>query len=607
MIVTVGSLAEICQKLSQTGEYGVDTETTGLLQSDSIFSIIISTEDEVYYFNLQEYPDLNPEYLLPREQTFVELRRVFENYDSVFYIHNAKFDWRMLAKEGITINGTLWCTYAVERVIRNNYFGKEAYQLSGLAKRRGLEKDDAVDNYITEHKLWTPVKMPGKKKIIKLKHFDRVPFEIISKYGEKDGYLHRYIGLDQRRQLEEFEKEKPEYHPSFFPVVENEIQLTKTCFNMERTGIKIDRKFVSTALEYELEQIKKYEKEFTEFTGEKFVDSNRPLQIVFDKLGESYPLTEKGNPSFADDVLEEMDSPVAALVNRIRHHDKRASTYYSSFLFYATNQDILHADMRQASTESGRFSYRDPNLQNVPKEADEEDLATPYHVRESFIPREGLVFHSIDYRQMELVLMHDYAGELGMIKRINAGEDCHAATAEEVGITRKQAKVLNFMIPYGSGDGKIAATLGIPVKDARELRLTFFGKLPKLERLFRGISDTGKSRGYIYNWLGRRLYLSSPDFAYVLPNHLIQSSGADICKKAMNIIDDSEFTSRMLLQLHDELLIESRPEDAHEIHAIQKIMEGVYVPKNGAILRTSVGHSLHGWGSRQLTEGIYGK
>ena len=608
MIVTCDNVDEIIAKFLAGGDYGADTETTGLLESDSLFSLILSDADGAFYFNFHSYHGLDPVFMLPRGDTFKKLQPVFANPYSTWFIHNAKFDMRMLAKEGIEIGGQIHCTYAVERIIRNNYLGKDPYSLAECARRRGYEKSSAVEDYISKHGLTTSIKMPGKKKIIKNKHFDRVPFEVIVPYGIKDGELHRTLGLDQRAELRALEDSRDIRQPSYFPLWENEQHLTKTLFKMERKGLRLDKPFTARALEYEIDQINKYQKEFEAFTGEAFVDSNKPLQKVFDKLGESYPTTPKGNPSFAADVLEEMTTPVAAMVNRIRHHEKRASTYYSSFLYFE-KEGIIHADARQAGTETGRMSYRDPNLQNIPKEDEPEDLGTPYHVRESFIPREGKLFYSVDYKQLEYCLMMDYAGEKKIIERLNAGEDFHTAIAEEVKITRKQAKTMNFLLGYGGGAEKLAGLLGCSVREAKDLKMTYFGRLPRLQKLFREVADSGRARGYIFNWYGRRCHLHDPNMSYILPNHLIQGSGSDIIKIAMNKIDAQLSSTRvdfsMLLQVHDELLFECAPSFSGIIEEIRFIMENTYVSRNGVKLFTSVSHSLKNWGNRNMLAGVY--
>lgn len=609
MIVTTDTFHSVIEEFSKVGDYGLDTETTGLLQDDILFSLILSNERNSYYFNFGEYPDISRAYILPRKECMDLLnKKVFSIIESCFYISNAKFDMRMLAKEGVDIISSIHCTYATERVIRNDHIG-EAYGLDAQAKRRGMEKSNAVEECIQKNKLYTKVSLPGKKKVIQRKHFDKVPFDIISSYGEKDGYLHRTIGLMQKAELKALDDSRLEDFPSIMPVYGNESRLVKTCFRMEQRGIKINKPFVAKALEYEMGMVNQYQREFQDLTGDVFVDSNKPLQKVFDKLGSKYPLTEKGNPSFAAEVLEDMDSPVANIVNKIRYHDKRGGTYYSSFLFFADREDVIHADARQAGTTHGRMSYRDPNLQNIPKEDEEEDLLIPYHVRESFIPRPGMLFYSKDYEQMELRMIMDYAGEVGVIKRMMDGEDGHDATAKEVGITRKKAKTLNFALAYGVGIDKLAKMLGMTVKEARELKNAYFGRLWKLERFFRECARAAEVRGYCFNWFGRRCYLNNRNFSYRIPNHIISGGCADVVKIAMNRIDDlltaKKIPVNMLLQVHDELIFELDPKYEEIIEPISEIMENVYRAKNGIKLTTSTAHSFKSWGKRDLIEGRY--
>jgi DNA polymerase-1 len=604
VIVTKSTLAGVINKLLVPGERGLDTETTGLFEDDRLFSLIIGDADENYYFNFQSYVGVDESFVLDRTSTLSSLRGIFEDERNTWFIHNAKFDMRMLAKENLSIRGNVHCTYAVERILKNNHIG-DAYTLAKCAERRGWQKDEAVAEYVKKNKLITLVSMPGKKKKFELQHYDRVPFELIAPYGEKDGYLHRSLGLAQLSEFDALNAD-PRY-PSMRELLANEIRLTKTCFRMERRGIKIDKPFVAKALEYEIDQVNRAEKEYLAFTGEAFVDSNPGLARVFDRLGEKYPLTAKGNPSFAGDVLEEMTTPVAALINKIRHHDKRGGTYYSSFLHFADKNDTIHPDARQAGTETGRFSYRDPNLQNVPKEDDPDDQATPYHVRESFIPHPDEFFYAVDYQQMEYRMMLDYAGETRLIAEVLAGADIHQAIADQVGITRKQAKTLNFAILYGAGINKIAGMLGVSKKEAYELKATYFGGLPRVQQFVRNVIRAGESRGFIFNWYGRRCNIARSDWAYILPNHLIQGGCADVVKVAMNRIDarliEKKSPSSLQLQVHDELLIGCRYGDERIIEQIVDIMESVYKPQNGMKLTTSVEHFTTRWGHRNKIKG----
>ena len=161
MIVTEDAAHEIITSLvhSSRVHYGVDCETTGLLEHDSLFSLIISG-DEDYYFSFNDAQ----EHALPRAAIFHLLKDFFAREDLTFFMANAKFDLRMLAKEGIEVAGTVHDCAAVERVMHNNLI--KGYSLAEMAKRRGWQKDDAVAEYISKHKCYTNIEVPGKKKII---------------------------------------------------------------------------------------------------------------------------------------------------------------------------------------------------------------------------------------------------------------------------------------------------------------------------------------------------------------------------------------------------------------------------------------------------------
>jgi DNA polymerase I-like protein with 3'-5' exonuclease and polymerase domains len=598
MLVTVQDFDTVVKKLTSSGKRGLDTETTGVRQSDRLFSIIIADADEGYYFNFNDYDSsVDASCVLPRSYIF-RLQQIFSNPDSVWYIHNAKFDLRMLANEGIEILGRVHCSFAAERIIQNNHMN---YSLDACAARRGWKKDDKVKEFADKNKLYTKVSVPGKRLQIKEYHYEKVDPDLMLSYGLWDGELHRRIGLDQELQVEKLSNIQG--FPSIRPVFENEMRLVKTLFKMEQRGVRVDKPYIANALEWELNKVREAQREFTQHTGEQYESSPKLFKKVFDAVGEPYPKTDKGNPSFAADVLEGMSSPVASIINRIRHHEKKAGTYYSSFLYHAGTGDVIHANARQAGTETGRLSYSDPNLQNVPKEGEPEDFEKPYLVRGSFVPREGHFFYSIDYEQQEFRMMLDYAGEKDLIAAIMNGADVHQATADMLGISRKFAKTINFGLLYGMGPMKLAAALGISLAEAKGLMTLYFGKLPKVKRFIDQVIRAGEGRGFIFNWYGRRSNIAMRKWAYILPNHLIQGGCADVIKVAMNRIDDAGFKSPMLLQVHDELLIECPFGAEREVEKIRQIMEKAYTPQNGMYLTTSVEHSFKSWSARDKIKG----
>ena len=322
-------------------------------------------------------------------------------------------------------------------------------------------------------------------------------------------------------------------------VYENEKKLVKTCYAMESRGIQVDIPYTVRALKYEQKKIIEAKEDFKKDTGRAYKDSSKLFAEIFTERGESFPKTAKGNPSFTADILDELDTPTARLIRRVRNHEKRAGTYYSSFIHYADSSGVIHANIRHGGTKTGRMSYSNPNLQNVPKEDEDADRAKEFIVRQCFVPRKGFSFVSLDYSQVEYMLMLDYAGEKKLIAEVLAGADLHQATADMVGITRKQAKTLNFAILYGAGIATLAQGLGISVPDATRLRIKYFSRLPKVKHFIKRVMSVGEARGHIFNWMGRRCHITNPSFAYTLPNHLIQGGAADVIKMAMPQIDES--------------------------------------------------------------------
>jgi DNA polymerase-1 len=190
----------------------------------------------------------------------------------------------------------------------------------------------------------------------------------------------------------------------------------------------------------------------------------------------------------------------------------------------------------------------------------------------------------MDYKQQEYRLMLAYAKHWRLIEQVMAGMDVHQATAEMVGISRKHAKTLNFAVLYGAGADKIAAMLGVPVEQAAMLKKQYFAKLLEVKILINEIQNKGKGRGHVYNWLGRKLGITHPDFAYTLPNHLIQSGGADICKVAMAKCHAQlqGYDAHMVLQVHDALYFEMCKEDMDTlIPVLRKAMIDSFPGMNG--------------------------
>ena len=197
MIVTEKQLNQVLEDIEQEPFVGLDTETFGVKYSDHLFSIIISTALDDYYFNFLDLPDHLGNYssvILPRD-IIPEIK-----FTGTLCIHNALFDLEKLKKEGNEPRCEVHCTQTTQRVLTNNWI---KYNLDTVARHYGFKKLDTVEEYIKKHKLYSQVQVPGKKKKEKDKHFNLVPFDILIEYGIADARAHRDIALIQLEILNE--------------------------------------------------------------------------------------------------------------------------------------------------------------------------------------------------------------------------------------------------------------------------------------------------------------------------------------------------------------------------------------------------------------------
>jgi DNA polymerase I len=591
------SRTQVDEALSEIkGEFlSLDTETTGLMlwKEDRLFSVILGTEEKSYYFNFWGEPahdgSIPPEeFILPQKETLTKIEAVLHN--RCIFMHNAKFDLCALAKEGINVSSTIHDTEVGARLERNEHL---SYSLDDCAKRIGLEKSSEVESYIEKHKLWEWKAVPGKKTRIKNKFFHKVPFDIISAYGEKDAEVTYKLGIHQISSIKSFDDENSKDRSPLSAALTMERAVTPVAFQMEKAGIKVDLPYCDEAIAFEDARSLATVKEFKKLTGFEFKDSGKHLSQVFSALGFEVPQTEKGNPSFTDEILEGFKNPVADLLREYRDSQKRANTYFRSFKFYADNIGILHTNLRQAGTETGRFSCTNPNLQNLSRNSDK-DLKYP--IRRAFIPREDFIYVMIDYNQMEFRMMLDYARQMDLIEAIMNGHDPHQASADLTGLSRYEAKTFNFMLLYGGGAQKIADMLGISLSEAKQLKYRYFANLPRVKAFLKQAARKAEMQGFVRDWNGRVFYFKDPNFSYKAPNAIIQGGCSSVVKLAMPRLGKylKDKKSQMLMQIHDELLLEVHKKEFGIIDDLKEIMETVY-PHKHIPLTCSVSHSLKSW------------
>lgn len=564
MVVTSQNVADVIASLNRQTVIALDCESTGLEETDRAFAVIIATSTAEYYFDfraLQFVPILTP---------------ILSNEDLIVVFQNAKFDLRMLQSIGLPIDFKCVDITSMARLIRNDYLDG-GYSLAAQAKRElGKNKTDKeLKEYIKKYDL-VETRSDYFGEQYKCPRYDKVPMDVMQDYACNDArltydlYQHYLPRLDERS----------------FKVFRSECDLIKVCYQMERVGLKLNIKHIKKAYAHEVSLLNKAKSDYFKRTLCEFVNSAKSIQK---HLEYELPLTEEGNPSLTDEVLSQIilegthrDKETAAIVRSIRLYSKRITTYYESYLNLMDRKGIIHPTMWIAGTRTGRFSYSNPNCQNIPKEE-----GTDYSIRECFTPREGKVYVSIDYQAQEYRVLLDYAGEHEVIKEVMAGKDLHQATADAMGVSRKEAKTLGFMILYGGGDRALADALNVPLQKARMLKTKFFSALPKVGQFVDGVISTGRGRGYVINWVGRRLF-ADREFCYALPNHLIQGGCADVIKLAMVRIAKELPEVTMLLQVHDQLVFELEENELYKIKRIKEIMESVYHAKNGMKLTVDV-------------------
>lgn len=576
------------QTLSENGSRAVDCETTGLRvhHGDRLFSIIVDDGSWGWYFNFQDYGDALPEeYVLDRSMLLL-MKPIFANEESEWAAAWARYDLHMLANEGLLVAGTVHCTRAQGLVEYNEH---QSYSLSAEAERIGLAKDDAVMDYIKEHKLSEKVAIPGKAQRATVMFFDRVPPNVMIPYGLTDGRVCWHVAQSQKKTINEIAAKTAlvsERLPRVDQVYWNEIHLTKTVFNMERRGILIDIPFTKRALEHENEKHLRLENEFLSLSGEPYSASPKLYQRIFEDQKEKWQYTEKGNPSFDKDTLKKFDGPMGQIVNGIRGSKSRID-FFNGFLYHVDKNGFIHPILNQDGAGHGRFSSSDPNCQNLKKNDDEDKPMTAeereFQVRRSFIVPEGWYAFALDYKQAEYRLVLDQAGELPLIRKImDTGLDVHQVVADEAQIKRGIAKNINFGLLYGQGEALTAQVLQVTRSRARELRNLVLDAMPNVAAYNQGIMQVAKVRGYIFNWYGRRCYFPPSQYPYRALNYAIAGGTADIVKLGMNRLERflANKKSCMIWNVHDENWFVMHPSELHLIPEIKRIMETAYLHKH---------------------------
>lgn len=374
---------------------------------------------------------------------------------------------------------------------------------------------------------------------------------------------------------------------SFHLFEDIEMPLLFTLYDMEKQGILVKREALH---EYALklgERIAGVEQEIYERAGETF-NINSPKQlgtILFEKMRMPYGKKTKTGYSTSAEVLEKLrfEDPIVELILEYRQLAKLKSTYADGLDSYIEEKDgRIHTTFNQNITATGRLSSTEPNLQNIPIR-----MELGRQIRKVFVPEDGYVFLDADYSQIELRVLAHMSGDERLIEAYRENADIHRTTAalvfhtpyEEVTeLQRRNAKAVNFGIVYGISGFGLSRDLNISKKQAEEYIEDYFATYPGVKEFMDSLVAEGKSKGYVTSLFGRRRpipELSAKNFMQrqfgerIAMNSPIQGTAADIIKIAMirvaKRLKENQMQSRLILQIHDELLIETHKDEIEEV------------------------------------------
>ena len=417
--------------------------------------------------------------------------------------------------------------------------------------------------------------------------------EILKQGGEQKENLLRYLASVSAGNLGAYKALKEKLQSTGENRIFDEIEMpvSLTLFEMEQEGIRIlpdELKKYSLSLDGRIEEL---QKSIHEHAGEEFnINSPKQLgEILFEKLGIPGGKKTKTGYSTAADVLEKLapDYPFVAEILEYRALTKLKSTYADALGDQMAHDGRIHTTFQQTVTATGRLSSTDPNLQNIPIRTELGRL-----LRKVFVPKDGYLFMDADYSQIELRILAHMSEDPQLIEAYNSGEDIHAITASKVfhvpfeevtPLLRRRAKAVNFGIVYGISSFGLSQDLNLSRKEAQGYIEEYFATYPGIKRFLDEAVASAKEKGYSETMYQRRRpipELKSSNFMQrsfgerVAMNAPIQGTAADIMKIAMIRVRDAlageNLQSKILIQVHDELLLEVKQSECERVREILK-------------------------------------
>lgn len=569
-------LRHLISEIKKARSVSFDTETDSPLPSRaSLVGLSFSTKPHhAFYLPLRhDYEEAPPQ--IPKKKAFALLEDVLTDPRIKKIGQNIKYDYIVLKREGITVKGMDFDTMILSYLLEPNW---RKHNLNKIALAYLQVKTIPYNEIVGK----------GKKEVT----INAVDINKVAPYACQDADLALQLSSSLWPKVKEKKLDRL-YH-------EIELPLIEVLADMEMWGVKIDTeslKKLSSELRFDLDRLKE---KIYEICGEEF-NLNSPQQfgqILFDKM--NLPLsrrtkTTKGySTNFA--VLQNLARtyPIAKYALEYRHLSKLRSTYADSLpLLLNPETGRIHTSYNQTVTATGRLSSSDPNLQNIPVRG---ELGRRF--RQAFIPEENHLFLSADYSQIELRVLAHFSEDPSLMDTFLKDHDIHQETASQVFANssiskedqRRRAKIINFSIVYGASAFSLAKELETFTSEAQEFINLYYKKYPKVEEFLEKRVKEAQKKGYSETLFGRKRQV--PELQHkdkltqqagrrIALNTPIQGTAADLMKKAMidiwREIKRRGLRSKMILQVHDELVFEVPDEERDELEAlVQERMEHVF-------------------------------
>ncbi len=576
-ILSEDELSEMAAEIRKKGALALDTETDNVSPTRAnLVGISLSCEPGKACYIPVGHDYLGAPAQIPRARVIEILKPVLEDGSIRKTGQNFKYDWIVLKRAGLDVRGFDRDTMVLSYLLEPNW------------GRHNLEKLSLV--YLHEQKTaYEDVTGRGKAQVT----MDKAPVDRVAPYACQDA--------DHAGRLGDilWDKVKASGLDRLYEEVER--PLVELLARMEIWGVRVDPAVLAELSRGFEGDLSRLEKEIFEQAGGPF-NINSPKQlsdILFHKLGLQPGRKTKGGGTFSTsvDVLEEL-APLHPLIGNVleyRQLSKLKSTYADALpLLIDPTDGRIHTSYNQAVTATGRLSSSDPNLQNIPARGE-----WGVRFRRAFVPEKGSFILAADYSQIELRILAHLSGDPALIETFKEGKDVHAETAVRVfggssilspDEMRRRAKIINFSIIYGTSAFSLAKELGTSNGEAQAFIDRYFAQYPQVSAYLEDIVRKARETGFSETILGRKRQV--PELAQsdknvqqagrrIALNTPIQGSAADIIKLAMlRIWDDlreKKLATRMILQVHDELLFEVPEREKGELEAlVRDRMENAY-------------------------------